>query len=147
MGTIHQEEIDEDFCYCRIKEISQSSPQRRGIKLGKGLTKITRVLEINQRQINWDTRSWKFSRSSDKNSTWFQISHYKYVQRINGNWIKKVKIWYQLLNTYGILIKEANVLKKTKLKLRLKSIITEMKDSQYGLNSRFEIGEDKNREL
>lgn len=52
MGTTHQEEIDEDFCYCRIKEISQPSPQRRGIKLGGKLTKITRVLEINQRQIN-----------------------------------------------------------------------------------------------
>lgn len=52
MGTIHQEETDEDFCYCRIEEISQSSPQKRGIKLGEKLAKITRVLEINQRQIN-----------------------------------------------------------------------------------------------
>ena len=34
MGTIHQEEIDEDFCYCRVEEISQSSPPKKRNKTG-----------------------------------------------------------------------------------------------------------------
>lgn len=36
------------------KEVCQSSPQKIRIKLEKKLTKVTNVLEINQRQINWD---------------------------------------------------------------------------------------------
>lgn len=99
MGAIHQEEIDEDFCYCRIKRSANLLHKEEETKLGKKANKNNQS-SWNQPKADKLRHSFlKFSRSSDKDSTWFQISRYKYVQRINGNWIKKVKIWYQLLNT------------------------------------------------
>lgn len=52
MGSINQQGIDENFCYCSMKRSPNRSIKNKNKTGKKNLTKITKGLEINQRQIN-----------------------------------------------------------------------------------------------
>lgn len=54
MGSVNQQGIDENFCYCSMKRSPNHSIKNKNKTGKKNLTKITKGLEINQRQINWE---------------------------------------------------------------------------------------------